>query len=432
MNNITKFRNMTMGGFASFLSHKYSWVPSTHYRVRNVIDSPRVLAVSLYAHAELWDTIRQKTPVISQAMGLDEDANVRVVRGGHGITRLEIPKPKLLCYSVKSSALPNPRLGGLKIPIGLGLFRQPVYIDFTDPLQAHVLIAGTTGSGKTWLQKTIAMGLIKNHPIVVIDTEKRGRLWRDLENKENMLHPVVTDPLDALRMFTHFGEELDRREREDLVPPNIEHQFIFVDEMASLLESPVGDAIRVILQRIATVGREYGLRIVTNTQNPIVDNVGSSTTKHQLNVRLVGKLDDGTSAKTATGCVRSGAEFLSGAGDFLLINTDGVNRFQGSIPESADILRNSVTGKTLSISDVPIDGSIPQPPGRPIDPLSMGIVGQVLCLLRRKGHPQSMNTLGSWIKPSRIGEKKAARHYKAALEIIEEMDKHEYEIRKRT
>ena len=106
-----------------------------------------------------------------------------------------------------------------------------------------------------------------------------------------------------------------------------------VDEAVDLLMvggKPVEDA----LIRIAQRGREAGLHLVIGAQKPSAGVLGA--VKANLPVRLVGRVTSADDARVASGVAASGAEKLTGHGDFLAVAGGQVTRFQSAYLSAHD------------------------------------------------------------------------------------------------
>jgi len=164
-----------------------------------------------------------------------------------------------------------------------------------------------------------------------MDTRKRGTAWRPFRNLPHLLHPVVTDDAEALRVLGWAVAELDRRTTDGINSPRI---FIGIDEAQSLLDRD--EFIRPVSD-LAAVGREFGLHLLLATQRPTAKMMGDAAIKQNLTVRVVGKMDSAQSAQVAAGVKSSGAELLLSAGDQLLIQPGVTKRITTALLSAGDI-----------------------------------------------------------------------------------------------
>ena len=332
-----EFYRQSATAIVHYLAQELNITPSVHYRIGAATSGPRVLTLSIVVNPRYAPKITSLAEQLSMAARLDKSASIRIARGNRGTLTVEIPKPKSLWYHVSMAALPRRR--GLLMTVGLDNEHRPALVNFSDPLTPHALIAGTTGSGKTNVQRLLVYDLAtQNGPedvrLLLIDTRKRGMCWKPFERLPHLVHPVITDEAAAIRALAWTVAEVDRRAADGRSRPHI---FIGIDETQDLLETeqfvkPVSD--------LAAVGREFGVHLLLATQNPTAKQLGGSADlKRNLSCRLVGKTDSATSAAVAAGIPNSGAERLTGAGDFLLVQPDGMTRLTAALLTDKDTAR---------------------------------------------------------------------------------------------
>jgi S-DNA-T family DNA segregation ATPase FtsK/SpoIIIE len=212
------------------------------------------------------------------------------------------------------------------------------------PEVAHVLVAGTTGSGKTALVRSIALSLALHNRLgevqmIFIDPKGNGfdpfvSLGGQGGVLPHLLRPPVQDVHQAIFLLGEMVEEMVRRDREKISEPRV---VIFIDELADLMEQG-GKAMDRLMTRLTQRGRSAGLHLVACTQKPLVASIGSLT-RSNFPVRLVGSVASADDAKIAAGIGGTGAEQLLGRGDFLLVAKGQVTRFQGAYVSEAEIRR---------------------------------------------------------------------------------------------
>jgi S-DNA-T family DNA segregation ATPase FtsK/SpoIIIE len=218
--------------------------------------------------------------------------------------------------------------------LGLDAQGTPLLLHLPSPDVAHVLIAGTTGSGKTALSRAMIASLaLYNRPsdlqLVLIDPKRRG--FQTLEGLPHLLVPVL-DEVDAMvGMLERLVGEMERRDQQGRSSPRV---AVFVDELADLLMQggkPAAAAVTRLIQR----GRAAGIHLVGCTQKPTAAVIGSLV-KSNFPVRLVGRVTSPEDAKVAAGLAGTGAERLLGRGDFILVAKGQTTRLQAAyLPETA-------------------------------------------------------------------------------------------------
>jgi hypothetical protein len=332
MDGQTFYRQVAVA-VAGYLRQELSIQPGVHYRVRSALSGPRVLSLALAINPKFAPKIMVISEQLSMAAGLDRDVSIRVARGRRGALALEIPKPRNLWYNVPVDALPRRR--GLRATVGLDGDHRPALVDFLNPLTPHAMIAGTTGSGKTNVQKLLIYDLAsQNSPeevrFLLVDTRKRGIGWQPFARLPHLAHPVITDVDTALRALAWAVAEVDRRATSGCTTPRL---FVGIDETQALLEAE--QFVRPIAD-LAAVGREFGIHLLAAMQNPTAKQLGDASIKRNLTARLVGKVDSADAARVATGQGKSGANLLTGAGDFLLVQPDGITRLTAALLTEKD------------------------------------------------------------------------------------------------
>jgi S-DNA-T family DNA segregation ATPase FtsK/SpoIIIE len=255
-------------------------------------------------------------------------SSVRIARQGPAL-HIEIPRPDpqtIRLLQLIDQLIDVPRLTAV---LGLDETGLPLLLRLSSPEVAHVLIAGTTGSGKTALAKTMALSLAMTNRLgdvqmLFIDPKRSGfSTLAKSGGLPHLLRPVVDDVHQAVFLLGEMVSEMVRRDRERITTPRI---VIFIDEVADLMESG-GKAIDRLLTRLTQRGRSAGIHLIACTQKPLAAVIGSLT-RSNFPVRLVGSVASADDARVASGIAGTGAEKLLGRGDFLLIMKGNVTRFQ--------------------------------------------------------------------------------------------------------
>lgn len=252
---------------------------------------------------------------------------VRIARSG-AYVHVEVPRElkapvRLLQLSASLEAVP-PHAAIL----GLEEAGQPLLLRLPAPDVVHVLIAGTTGSGKSALARTILASLALNNDaqllrLVLIDPKGRG--FASLSRLPHVEGGMIADTEAAVRQLRLLVREMERRDSEHVSTPLI---VVAIDELADLLQTG-GKAVETAIARLAQRGREAGVHLLACTQKPTASLIGSAM-KANFPVRLVGAVASRDEARHATGIADSGAEKLAGRGDFLLVTKGEALRFQAA------------------------------------------------------------------------------------------------------
>jgi S-DNA-T family DNA segregation ATPase FtsK/SpoIIIE len=237
------------------------------------------------------------------------------------------------------------------------------------PDVAHILVAGTTGSGKTALLRAMVLSLayfnrpqtidhrpqtidhrpqiIDHRPqtvvggpssVVFVLIDPKGSAFRDLEGLPHLARPVIRDPAEAVEALgslvrlmevqSRQGYKDTRGEASPLSTSPLSTCILVIDELADLLMVAGAEAERP-LTRLLQRGREAGIHVIAATQKPTAAVIGSLV-KANFPVRLVGKVTSPEDARVATGWKGTGAERLLGRGDFIAVAEGQLHRFQAA------------------------------------------------------------------------------------------------------
>ena len=207
----------------------------------------------------------------------------------------------------------------------------------------HLLVAGTTGSGKSVFINTLLASLLyKFHPselrLILIDPKMLElSVYNDIAH---LLTPVVTEPKKSIIALKWVCKEMERRytlmneegtrnlegynqKASDKLP----YIIVFIDEMADLMMT-AGKEVEHYVQRLAQMARACGIHLVMATQRPSVDIITGSIKANfpsRISFQVASKYD----SRTVLGEI--GAEQLLGNGD-MLMSKNGANlvRYQSA------------------------------------------------------------------------------------------------------
>ena len=252
-----------------------------------------------------------------------------------GTIAIDVPRPNPASVGLLPLCHQLDRIPPFCAVLGVDGQGTPTLVRLPSPEVAHILIAGTTGSGKTALARTIIASLaIHNRlgqvQVVLIDPKRKG--FRHFSQLPHLLHPVVSDLADIQEIVFALLREMERRDAEEIDTPRI---VVFLDELADLLLTG-GRQMEHALTRLSQRGRGAGLHLVACTQKPTAAAVGSLI-KSNFPVRIVGKVTSPEDARVATGLPGTGAEKLQGRGDFLLVACGQTTRLQAAYISDAEI-----------------------------------------------------------------------------------------------
>jgi S-DNA-T family DNA segregation ATPase FtsK/SpoIIIE len=246
----------------------------------------------------------------------------------------------------------------IKIPITLGksIAGFPIVGDLVS--MPHLLIAGTTGSGKSVCINTLILSILYRHKpddckLIMIDPKMLElSIYQGIPH---LLTPVITEPKKATTALKWTVKEMEKRYREmtEIGVRNISgfnekassenkkkmpYIVVIVDEMADLMMI-AGKEIENYIQRLAQMARAAGIHIVMATQRPSVD-VITGTIKANFPTRISFQVTSKIDSRTILG--EQGAELLLGNGDMLFMSSASrIVRIHGPYVSEKEIERVS-------------------------------------------------------------------------------------------
>jgi len=220
-----------------------------------------------------------------------------------------------------------------KLPIALGknISGIPIIGDLTS--MPHLLIAGTTGSGKSVCINTIILSLLYRHTpekckFILIDPKMLE--LSTYEGIPHLLCPVITEAKKAASVLGWVVKEMESRYRlmtkegvRNIDGYNSKHKLpmpyivVVVDEMSDLM-LVAGKEIENYIQKLSQMARAAGIHIIMATQRPSVD-VITGTIKANFPTRISFQVTSKIDSRTILG--EQGAEQLLGKGDMLFMSS---------------------------------------------------------------------------------------------------------------
>jgi len=221
----------------------------------------------------------------------------------------------------------------IKLPIALGksISGNPIVGDLSS--MPHLLIAGTTGSGKSVCINTIILSLLYRHTpdkckFILIDPKMLE--LSTYEGIPHLLCPVITEAKKAASVLGWVVKEMESRYRlmtkegvRNIDGYNAKHKLpmpyivVVVDEMSDLM-LVAGKEIENYIQKLSQMARAAGIHIIMATQRPSVD-VITGTIKANFPTRISFQVTSKIDSRTILG--EQGAEQLLGKGDMLYMSS---------------------------------------------------------------------------------------------------------------
>lgn len=277
---------------------------------------------------------------------------------GTSLVGIEIPNKKRqnVCLG---DVLPYAQGGPLEFAIGRDSEGSPVVADLSK--MPHMLVAGTTGSGKSVLINAIIMSLVMRttpEQVRLILVDPKRVEFGCYAGLPHLYVPVVTEPRQAASALQWAVTEMDRRlkvfERagaRDITiynnmvesgkfadmenPPSpLPYLVIVIDELSDLM-MVAGKDVEASIVRIAQLARAAGIHLVLATQRPSA-NVVTGLIKSNVDTRVALKVSSGIDSRVILDA--TGAERLMGRGDMLFRKAGGVlRRVLGAYASDAEI-----------------------------------------------------------------------------------------------
>jgi len=222
--------------------------------------------------------------------------------------------------------------------LGLADDGAPLLIRLPSPDVAHILVAGTTGSGKTVLLQAMILSLaMENTPrqVALVLVDPKGCAFSPFKSLPHLARPVIREVEEAVEALQSLVRLMERCGDPSGFPKPKGSVVVVIDELADLLMVG-GKAVQRALTRLTQRGREAGIHLIAATQKPTSAVLGPLV-KANFPVRLVGRVTSVEDARTASGWSGTGAERLLGRGDFLAVAEGRVMRFQAAYVSPAEI-----------------------------------------------------------------------------------------------
>lgn len=253
---------------------------------------------------------------------------------GRLIIDVQRPDRRPVWFDEVRGELPRPASGGAggsRVPVGVDLFGRLVCADLAKPEHAHLLVAGTTGSGKSeWLRLAVAGLITTNTPetlrLVVIDPKRNA--FHALQNSPFLWRPLVfPDEQPVVDVLMELAEEMDRRYRiaegadsySQLVARSAQPlpRIVCVcDEYRDLISRDRKERKQIEQQisRLGAKARAAGIHLILATQEP-----SRETIKGPLDANIPARvgLKMGKPVESRMLLNQQGAEHLLGNGDLL-------------------------------------------------------------------------------------------------------------------
>jgi S-DNA-T family DNA segregation ATPase FtsK/SpoIIIE len=296
--------------------------------------------------------------------------NIRIVanQAGRDTVAVEVPNSTKEKVRLKELMGNTERYSKMRLPLFLGKDAggQPLIEDLTK--MPHMLIAGTTGSGKSVCMNTIIMGFLytkKPSELKLVLVDPKMVEMSQFKDIPHLMCPVVTEMGKAAAILEWACQKMDERyallseagcrdivsynelpweemkerlgvtpEEEHKVPRKLPYMVFIIDELADLMMTAKEVESHII--RIAQKARAVGIHLILATQRPQA-NVVTGLIKGNMPARICFKVASGLDSRIVLD--QKGGELLLGQGDMLYMsaNSHKLSRCQGTLVDDKEI-----------------------------------------------------------------------------------------------
>jgi DNA segregation ATPase FtsK/SpoIIIE, S-DNA-T family len=313
---------------------QYAFKPAEGIKLSKITELSQNLSLALAAHP-----LRIEAPI-----------------PGRSLVGIEVPnhiRAKVRFKELISNPIFQSSPSVLNIALGRDVSGAPIYSDLAK--MPHLLVAGSTGSGKTIYLNTLILSLIyRNSPqilnLVLVDPKRvEFHVYNDLPH---LLAPVILDANRTVNAMRWLVSEMERRfdvlakaktrdigsynqvvDKAEILP----YIVVVVDELADLMMAR-GRDIEAGIVRLAQLARAVGIHLVLATQRPSVEVITGlikANITSRVTFQVASQVDSRTIIDTA------GAEKLLGQGDMLFLSSElgKARRIQGAYISDKEVKR---------------------------------------------------------------------------------------------
>lgn len=309
---------------------QYTFIPAPGVKLAQISSLQNNLALALAAQS-----LRMELPIPGKALVGIEVPNVNPAT----VTLREVMQTSDFVNSTNK----------LTVALGRDVAGKPMVVDLAK--MPHMLIAGTTGSGKSVAINSLIISLLyRNTPqdVKLIMVDPKQVELTPYNGIPHLLTPAITDPEKAVNALKWAVAEMQKRyklvadagkrniidynEGSELKMPYI---VIIVDELANLMTLSKQD-VEAAISQLASLARAVGIHLVLATQRPSTE-VVTGLIKANISTRAAFKLPSQIDSRTILDS--AGAEKLLGLGDMLFVTSDSSKprRIQGTFVGSKEV-----------------------------------------------------------------------------------------------
>ena len=318
-------------------------------------EGPTVFMVEIpLADAAKLKDLDRATDDLNLVLELPSEDSVRVVRD-RGVAWLEVPKSEDKRVTVSADLIWNGFRSDIEefsVPFAVDIAGETVSIDFASSKSPHLLVAGTTGSGKSVALETIIEGAAHFYDadhLQMFLIDPKGNELIDFEDLPHVQAPNGRTAEDAISRLDACVNEMERRydlfreakriygrsakklsEYNVMAETSLPRWLVILDEYSDLIESSRDSKqeIESLLKRVSQKARAAGIHLIVATQKPLAE-VVNSVVKSNLPAAIALQVKSQSDSRVIID--EGGAELLSGCGDALYREGSRLRRVQIAI-----------------------------------------------------------------------------------------------------
>ena len=235
---------------------------------------------------------------------------------------------------------------GITLAIGMGVDGRGFYEDLEN--LPHLLIAGSTGSGKTVLMHNLILSVLMKHGPKDVELYLIDPKWTEFSPYDQLGYcHTVSDPLRSATLLDKLCKEMDERYgilasggASNIKSYNAKHpdkmtrKIVFIDELADLMQSTARKSVEASISRLSAKARAVGIHLVIATQYPTVKVITG-----QIKANITARISLSVATKTNSMVIldQTGAEKLLKHGDLYYKNNGQMVRLQAGLVDRVSV-----------------------------------------------------------------------------------------------
>lgn len=316
----------------------------------SVVEGPSSFLFKLKYEGSNPREVEAKRDALKLYLGLEEDQSINFSIGG-GFINVDVPKNEDERYFVVSEDLwenYTPAQDSLAVPLGIDRFGERVIVNFSNSDSPHLLIGGTTGSGKSEVLHTLLSGMYRfydNKQIELLLVDPKGTEMEMYQNTKFVNEPIAMFEEEAMYLLEKAVDEMqfrflafreltrvngfripDLAKYNEVSDKKLPWLVLVIDEYADITsDKQFKKTFEDKVKRIAQKGRSAGIHLIIATQKPSAE-VISTSLRSNLPAQIALRVKGYNESKVII--EESGAEGLIGKGDSIFKSQSSTRRVQ--------------------------------------------------------------------------------------------------------